>query len=115
MANMNVLVTAMAQRCKEKIVKCDVPDLRLPVPLQLNHLQWMCDQIQLHADEWPATKLNRWVGFVQCAMMANGLIDLQEAKVMFNDAKIAHGPSSEDLLDHLDPASDFEVDLGGEG
>ena len=74
-----------------------------------------CDNIEKHAEDWPATKLHRWIGFVQCAMMANGILDLDGAKAMFDEAQVAHGEISEDLFDHLDATSAFEVDIGGEG
>jgi hypothetical protein len=48
-------------------------------------------------------------------MMAHRMLDLDAAKAMFDKAKVAHGDIGEDLLDHLDPASSYEVDMGGEG
>jgi hypothetical protein len=75
----------------------------------------MCDKIEEHAEDGPATKLHRWIGFVQCAMLAHRMLDLDGAKAMFDEAKVAHGETSEDLLDHLDPTSSFELDIGGEG
>jgi hypothetical protein len=41
--------------------------------------------------------------------------DSKGAKAMFDKAKVARGEFSEDLLDHLDPGSVFELDIGGEG
>jgi hypothetical protein len=67
------------------------------------------------SDDWPAVKLNRWIGFIQCALIANRSLDLEEAKQMFNRAKKTSGESAQDLLDHLDPYSPFEFELGGEG
>jgi len=48
-------------------------------------------------------------------MPANRMLDLNAAKGMFDQAKNAHGAISEDLLDHLDPGSCFEFEIGGEG
>jgi hypothetical protein len=48
-------------------------------------------------------------------MIANGIISLKQAKEMFEKAKNAFDEPSQDLLDHLDPSSYFEFDLGGEG
>lgn len=111
-----VLVAAMADHCRDRIQKLEVaPSPELPTPLQPQHLQWMCANVVRHAEDWPATRLHRWIGFVQCAMIANGMLDLQEAKTMFDGLKVAYGDSGEDLLDHLDPDSAFEVDIGGEG
>jgi len=73
----------------------------------------MCDKIEDHADDWPVTKLHRWVGFVQCGMMANRMLDLDGAKAMFDEAKTAYGGGGEDeeFIDHLSG----EMDIGGQG
>jgi hypothetical protein len=45
-------------------------------------------------------------------------LDLDGLKAMFDQAKAAHGDTSEDLenlIDHLDPTSSFEIDIGGQG
>ena len=47
--------------------------------------------------------------------MAHRILDIDGARAMFDEAKIAHGKTSDDLLDHLDPSSSFEVDIGGQG
>jgi len=115
MDNADLLVIAMVEQCRGLIREWHMPELDLPKPLQPKHLEWMCDNIEKHAEDWPATRLHRWIGFVQCAMMASRMLDLEGAKAMFDKAKIAHGEISEDLLDHLDPGSSFELDIGGEG
>jgi hypothetical protein len=114
MDNGSLLVVAMAEKCRSLIVKRERSDPRLPKALHPQHLLWMCDQIERHAEEGPATKLHRWIGYIQCAMLAHRMLDLPGAKTMFDDAKIAHGGSSDDLVDHLDPDSTFEADIGGE-
>jgi hypothetical protein len=46
------------------------------------------------------------------------MLDLDGLKAMFDQAKAAHGETSEDLedlIDHLDPTSSFEFDIGGQG
>jgi hypothetical protein len=75
----------------------------------------MCREIIGHTRDWPATKVHRWIGFVQAALIANQMLDLDGAKQMFDAAKNAYGAMSEDLVDHLDPTSDFEFDIGGQG
>jgi hypothetical protein len=78
----------------------------------------MCKQIEGHAEDGPATKLHRWIGFVQAGMLANQILDLDGLKAMFDEAKLAHRQTSEDLenlTDHLDPTSSFEFDIGGQG
>ena len=115
MDNSELLITAMAAKCREVISHIDEPAASLPKPLRPSHLCWMCDQIEINAEDWPATKLHRWIGFVQCGLLANHLLDLNDVRRMFDEAKVAHAESSEDLLDHLDSRSGFEFELGGEG
>ena len=118
MDNTSLLVVAMAEKCRRAIQQWDEYDSRLPMALQQKHLLWMCDQIEEHAEVGPANKLHRWIGFVQGGMLANRMLDLDDLKEMFDDAKLAHGEATEDLedlLDHLDPTSLFEFDIGGQG
>ena len=115
MDNASLLVVAMAEQCRGLILEWAEPDLSLPKALQPRHLLWMCDKVEEHAVEGPATTLHRWIGFIQGAMLAHRMLDLDAAKAMFNEAKVAHGETCEDFLDHLDPQSSFEVDIGGQG
>lgn len=115
MDNPSLLLTAMARECREQLLRSHQRNLALPASIRSQHLQWMCDKIELHAEDWPATKLHRWIGFIQAAMIANRMLDLHQVKTMFNDLKNAYGELSEDLTDHLDPANSYEVDIGGEG
>jgi hypothetical protein len=118
MDNISLLVVAMAEQCRSLIQQWDKPAPSLPKALQPKHLLWMCDQIDKHAECGPATKLHRWIGFVQAAMLANRMLDLDGLKAMFDEVKRAYGESSEDLadlVDHLDPTSAFKLDIGGQG
>lgn len=117
MANNCLLVKGMARKCREVIERSDRRDSSLPASLQSEHILRMCDRIERQAETWPETRLHRWIGFVQCAMMANRMLELSDAKVMFETVKNKFSGSSEDpdLIDHLDPNSPFEMDLGGQG
>lgn len=110
-------IVAMADKCRSLIEGCSVTQRDLPLQLLPSHLVWMCDRIEKHATDWPHTKLHRWIGFVQCAMMANGILDLPGIKEMFDSVKNAYLETSEDqdLTDHLDPDSSFDIDVGGQG
>jgi hypothetical protein len=107
------LIVAMAAQCRRLIQQSVAADTPLRGALHPKHLLWMCDKIEDHADAWPITKLHRWIGFVQCGMMANRMLDLDGAKAMFDEAKIAYGGAGEDedLIDHLC----VEMELGGQG
>ena len=45
------------------------------------------------------------------------MLDLEQIKAMFEEAKKLHKVSSadQDLIDHLDVDSSFKLDLGGQG
>ena len=117
MDNNSLLIVAMAEKCKSLISESESADIGLPIALQPKHLLWMCKKIEEHAEDGPATKLHRWIGFVQGAMLANRMLDLDGLKAMFDEVKRSHGEAVEDLedlLDHLDPTSSFEFDIGGQ-
>jgi hypothetical protein len=116
--NNSRLVLAMVEQCRNLIVASDTADPDLPKALRPKHLLWMCNEIEKHAEHGPATKLHRWIGFIQGAILANRMLDLDGLKEMLERAKTAQGKASddaEDLTDHLDPASSFEFDIGGQG
>ena len=119
MDNTNPAIAAMAEKCRAIIEAGKSGPIELPESLRPQHILWMCDQIERHAenDDWPITKLHRWIGFVQSAMMATRMLDLGAAKAMFDSVKNEYRPTVEDqdLVDHLDPANSFELELGGQG
>lgn len=118
MENADRLIVGMARQCRNVIQEWDEPAPDLPKALQPKHLLWMCDQIEKNAEGGSVTKLHRWIGFVQAAMLANRMLDLDGLKAMFDSAKAEDAErceEAEDLLDHLDPTSSFEFDIGGEG
>lgn len=115
MASRNQLLRAMLEKSRNVILESTEMHPELPQALQPRHLLRMCDRIERHLDDWPVSKLHRWIGFMQCAMMANRMLDLDGVKEMFATAKQAYGDPGEDLVDHLDPDQFFELDIGGEG
>jgi hypothetical protein len=117
MQNTRLLIVAMAKHCKQLIKDYKSCESDLPVPLQPSHLEWMCDQIEHHAESGSTAKLHRWIGFVQAAILAHGILELDGLKKMFDDVKREHREYTEgldDLLDHLDPSNSFELEIGGE-
>jgi hypothetical protein len=117
MENTRLLIVAMAEQCRAVARESTRFERELPHALHPRHLLWMCDCITAHAEEWPITKLHRWIGFVQSGMLANRMLDLAGVKAMFDEAKRSYGGGNEDqdLLDHLDPGSSFTLDIGGQG
>jgi hypothetical protein len=114
----NLLMVAMAERCLS-IIQNKTEDVRFALPdsLRPKHLRRMCNLIVEHAEDWPDTKLHRWIGFVQAGMIANLMLDLDGAKAMFNKVKEEFGSiaKDQDLVDHLDPTTSFEMEMGGQG
>jgi hypothetical protein len=116
MGNDRMLVAAMAEQCRDCLREAPCDSSHLPQPLHTKHLLWMCDQIESHADDWPTTKLHRWIGFIQCGLMASRALSFEQVKNMFDLSKAAYGIEGDtDLVDHLDSTSAFEIDIGGEG
>jgi hypothetical protein len=114
----DLLMVAMAERCLH-IIQNKPKDARFGLPESLcpDHLRRMCKLIVEHAEDWPDTKLNRWIGFIQAGMIANLMLDLDGAKAMFNKIKEEYGAiaKDQDLVDHLDPMTTFEMEIGGQG
>jgi len=117
MEDTRILIAAMAAKCQDVIRKSRADERNLPMSLRRRHLLWMCDQIQMHAQGSPATRLHRWIGFVQAGILANRMLDLEQIKAMFEEAKKLHNVTSEDqdLIDHLDVENSFKLELGGQG
>ena len=116
--NNRILVVAIAAKCRRVIQVFDDFDSRLPDALQQEHLLRLCDWIEERAEDIPANKLHRWIGFVQGAMLAHRMVQFDDLRAMSKEAKTAHADASEelgDLLDHLDPTNSFEFDMGGQG
>jgi hypothetical protein len=117
MVDTRLLVAAMAAQCRDVVHDALEDETDLPKELHPKHLLWMCDQITEHSQEWTAAKLHRWLGFIQCGLLAHRMLSLEQVKRMFDDVQKSHGFSSEDhdLVDHLDPSSAFHLETGGQG
>ncbi len=113
--NQNLLIREMAEQCGRLVSEANLVDSEIPPPLQSEHLCWMCDQIKRNAERWPTSRIHRWIGFIQCALLVNRVLDLDGLNSMFDKAKVAYGDTGQDLLDHLNPEHPFELDLGGHG
>ena len=117
MNDTDLLMIAMAKQCRTIIEASEDTRPDLPQTLRPRHLLWMTDCVTEHAEDWPGSRLHRWIGFIQCGMLANGILDFDAAKAMFDAAKKTHSEScpDDDLIDHLDPENAFTFDIGGEG
>lgn len=119
MADNVPMIVAMAERCEALLLNRSAARIEgapdQPEHLRARHLVWMCREIARHSGEWSEAKVQRWLGFVQGAMIATDVIGLRDAKTMFEAERSEHGKPDQDLLDHLDPGHAFEIELGGQG
>jgi hypothetical protein len=123
MNNSSLMIAAMAEECSARVAagtrnesNGEFPAAdELPASLQPEHLDAMCQVIVRNVEAWPETRLHRWIGFVQCGMLANRIINTEEMRAMFDLAEVAYGDLVDDLIDHLDCLNPFELDLGGQG
>jgi hypothetical protein len=51
------------------------------------YLLWMCDQIVEKSQEWPATRLHRWVGYIQGCLVHGGISTLEDEKTAVREVK----------------------------
>ena len=103
----------MVERCRTAIAASATSREVQPVPPA--HLTWMCDQLDENVDQWSAVKVARWIGFLQCALIADRILDARHVGVIFADARGGLHDARRDLLDRLAAEEPFEFDLGGEG
>ena len=117
MEDSRLLVAGMAAQCRAAIRRSNEQENSLPKALHPQHLLWMCDQIEKHAQDSSVSRLHRWLGFVQAGLLANRMLDLDQIKAMFDQLKKSQRIRGEDqdLIDHLDVDSSFKMDLGGQG
>lgn len=112
----HLLAVEIAQNCK--LILEDTWDLGLDPGMRTvsqEHLLWMADQIYENSDTWPATKLHRWVGFMQGVMVAYALTTIDKESSTVRKIKQAFLEEMDvELKDHQDPESYFELELGGE-
>jgi hypothetical protein len=110
-------IAAMAAKCRAVLRGSHEKEPRLPKALHPKHLLSMCSQIETHANTWPISRLHRWLGSIQAAILANRMLDLDGIKAMFDTIKGSVAANEEDanLIDHLDVNNTFLLDIGGQG
>jgi len=74
----------------------------------------VCNRIITKAEEWPDEKLFMRLGFIQGVMVSHGVCSLDMIRRVVNFIRERH-LDYVDLLDHNDPESPFNFELGGEG
>jgi len=92
--------------------------VQAPLEVQPKNLLRMCHRIEEKAveDEWPDTKLHRWIGHLHGCMLTLGIVDIDRLKEIMSQAKKVFGEKEdEELKDHCNPDNFFSLDIGGEG
>lgn len=74
----------------------------------------MCDRIARKADEWPDEKLFMRIGYVQGVMVSLNICGIKKIREIVHEAHLGRQDYI-DLLDHNDPDSPFNLELGGSG
>jgi hypothetical protein len=54
-------------------------------PTSFVYLKWMCDQIISNSQTWSEDKLNRWIGYIQGAMVARGWATLDDERARIRE------------------------------
>ena len=86
MERSRVLLEAVAKQYLSAILKSNIPAM-----LQPKHLLRMCDDVANHARDWSEEKLICSIGIIQEELLENDILGLDEAKVMFAQAREYHG------------------------
>lgn len=86
MEKSRLLVESVAKQCFSAILKSNIP-----AKLQPKHLLQMCDDVANHAYDWSEEKLLHWIGSIQEGLLVNDILSLDQANLMFAQAKEFHG------------------------
>lgn len=121
MAHPTLLAIQIAEDLEEQIklwqetfhIELDVDDSTQPERL-LEMLEKLVHKA--HQEEWPDTKLHRWLGWVMGCMACHNIASLERQKEIVAHAKLHFGEKDDDeLTEHHNPDSTFRLDIGGEG
>ena len=55
--------------------------------LRPSYLMWMCETVIAKKDEWVATRLHRWIGYIQAGLLLSGITGLEHEKDRVRDLK----------------------------
>lgn len=102
MTDTRSVVVAMARQYKRIISTAHFSRVEIPKALRVRHLSWMVDRVIEHSEDWPETRLHRWIGFIQSGMMANATLGLDVARDIFTTASNTVETCNDNLIDHLD-------------
>lgn len=80
------LIIATTEQCSDMIDTWDDQEINLPSSLKLRHLDWMCSKVAAEVEHWPTHRLHRWVEFILRGMITHGLLRLEDAETMFDEA-----------------------------
>ena len=110
----HLLAVEIARHCEEIILEFKAT--LGPGLLRTRHLLEMCEKIEKNADDWPVTKLHRWIGFIQGCLVMAGLTTIEKESQFVRETKQKITETvDEELKDHHDSDNHFELELGESG
>ena len=121
MENPTLLAIQIAEELEQQILEWQTAfDIELDVneDTHPDHLLRMLEKLvhKANHDEWSDTKLHRWLGWVMGCMACHNIAGLDRLKEIVSHAKLHFGEIEDDELDeHNNPDSSFNLDIGGEG
>jgi len=106
------IIHRLVEVIEEWASKFGLDSLKVDSEVSPQTLLEMCDRITRKADEWPDEKLFLRIGYVQGVMVALNICGMDKIKNIAQDARNGR-KDYVDLLDHNDPESPFQIELGG--
>lgn len=110
MSPRKLLAVELARQCADKIRARGAP----MYTDSTKHLLKMCSEIEKRAENWPSTKMHRWIGFIQGTMVAMEITTIEEESDTVRKAKTMFSEDDNGLIDHNNPDHHFEFEIGGE-
>lgn len=115
--NPTLLGVQIAERLADRIAH--VPGIEgAPDATQPSNLLRMLNRLveKAEKEEWPDTKIHRWLGYVMGCLTAHGITTESCLREIVGDSKkYFEEQEDDDLKAHNDPDSMFRLDIGGEG
>lgn len=81
------IAVAYAQHLLDKLEKAATDDYTIETTISVVHLKWMCQQIIERVNEMSATKLHRWIGYIQGVMVVRGFTTVLQERTDYKEVK----------------------------
>lgn len=121
MANPTQLAIQIAERLEDQIKEWQDTfniDLEVEKVVHPDRLLTMIEKLihKAEQDEWPDTKLHRWLGWIMGCMACHNIAGIEKLEQIVTSSKMCFGEKADEELEaHHNPDSSFRLDIGGEG